>query len=624
MKQKLRRLSMILLLVLALTVSALAAQYSDIDSFDKLETAFADNSGDTEIHITLSGDINFAGVLFAQEGKTFYIDGKAYTLKDVFLSGAGTVNVDVKSIETPHNSAAIAAGGDVTVNITADIKSEGAGVGAMDNAALTVNGSIESSEVGAVALGNSEITVNGDITTKNDGVVAADASSVTVNGSVDASSGGVIANDSASAAVNGSVTSGTDGISANKSAEITVSGDVTAGGNGISARDDSTVMVDGNVTSVNNSAPAEDGSLLGSNINTDPNLYSDGHDGIYAVDNANVTVSGDVTGGNAYGSWGYAGDGIYAEDTATVSVGGNVTGGDVIANPDLETPHNSAAGSGVNMDATANVTVGGDAIGGSTNGKNGSGGSGAFIYLTLVPADDEETKAGSLSVGGTARGGETLDKENGKNGAGIQFAENAQYGEDGELVIPDNTKQLTPEITVHAVEGPDGLLFSAIDADLEQKLDGEAAKLSTDVNYTIWVKQDAGVTIKVDKETAKAGETVTVSAAANDGFILRGVYVSGRELKAENGVYSFVVPEGGDVMVSAEYDAIPKEDVKPDDGKDSNAPEIKPDSTQKAALTPQTGDNSNVWLYAGVAIVALLVLGVLLFMTIRSKKHGKK
>lgn len=455
MRKRMRRCLIALLLVLALTGSAFAAQYT-AGTFEELEAAFADDSGDKEIHITLTGDIAFAGKLSAQEGKTFYIDGKAFTLKDVYLGGAGTVNVEAKSFEADSNDDAIRTADSVTVNaagsvttdgdhdgiqaddssnltFTGDIKAgyDGAeafddakvtvngsitagenGVRARDNGSVTVNGSITAGESGVYARdnssvtvngnitaedddgvdarGNSNVTVNGNITARDDGIYARDNSTVTVVGNIDsANADGIDAEDNTTVNVTGNITADDNGIETGCDATITVTGDITAGDNGIDADENATVTVDGNVSSVNRNVPDENGNLLDddydpTNINTDPSAYSDGGDGINADDNASVTVTGNVTGGDAYGSYGYAGEGVRARDNSTVSVGGNVTGGSVTANPELDTPYGSKAGDGVDMDSTATVSVGGDAIGGSTNGKNGMGGSGAYIRLVLV------------------------------------------------------------------------------------------------------------------------------------------------------------------------------------------------------------------------------------------------
>ena len=297
MRKRMRRCLIALLLVLALTGSAFAAQYT-AGTFEELEAAFADDSGDKEIHITLTGDIAFAGKLSAQEGKTFYIDGKAFTLKDVYLGGAGTVNVEAKSFEADSNDDAIHTADSVTVNaagsvttdgdhdgiqaddssnltFTGDIKAGYDGAEAFDDAKVTVNGSITAGENGVRARDNGSVTVNGNITAKDDdGVDARDNSNVTVNGNITASSDGIFARDNSTVTVivTGNITADDNGIETGCDATITVTGDITAGDNGIDADENATVTVDGNVSSVNRNVPDENGNLPNdsTNINTDP------------------------------------------------------------------------------------------------------------------------------------------------------------------------------------------------------------------------------------------------------------------------------------------------------------------------------------------------------------------
>ena len=148
-----------------------------------------------------------------------------------------------------------------------------------------------------------------------------------------------------------------------------------------------------------------------------------------------------------------------------------------------------------------------------------------------------------------------------------------------------------------------------------------AATLGAEVNYTIWTKQDERGTLRTDKETAKAGETVNVTASAKDGYILDGVYFGETALKEENGVYSFQVPEGGDVLIHAAYHEAPKpEETKPVDPKPEE-PEKKPNSIQKDP-GPKTGEQNFVPLYTALMLLALFGAFVLLRMERRAKHRG--
>ena len=65
------------------------------------------------------------------------------------------------------------------------------------------------------------------------------------------------------------------------------------------------------------------------------------------------------------------------------------------------------------------------------------------------------------------------------------------------LSFPVSYKHL--DVYKRQVEGPDGLLFSAMEYDDEAGSNQEnaalAAELGSDVNYTIWVRQTEGVTL---------------------------------------------------------------------------------------------------------------------------------
>ena len=219
-------------------------------------------------------------------------------------------------------------------------------------------------------------------------------------------------------------------------------------------------------------------------------------------------------------------------------------------------------------------------------------------------------------------------KENGTNGAGIRWereTERIYYGAGDNEQVPEAPEYYVPEVTVHTVEGPDGLLFSAMEYDDEagsyQENAALAAELGADVNYTIWVRQTEGVTLSVDKEVAKAGETVTVTAKAADGYKLDGVYMSGTELTGADGAYTFTVPVGGDVEVSAKVTALPKDDPKTEPKDDPKPVEQKKDSTQKSSDAPKTGDEANVWFYGAMILVSLGGMSAAAYTT-RRKNRG--
>ena len=374
----------------------MAASYDNVDTWDGMKTAFGDDSGDTEITITLSSDIECMGVLKAQEGKTMIINGQTYTLTNVSLAGSGNVKIEA-NLNSTEDKNALTTSESVSVTVTGNIEADGNGIDANQNSTVTVEGNITAEDDGVDAEDNASVTVTGNITAKDNGIDTEKSATVTVNGDVNAH----------------------NGIEANDDTSVTVNGNITASDNGVYTEDNAKVTVKGNVTGANGCSAEE--------VANGTYAYSGGGNGINADDNSEVTVTGDVTGGDAYGSNGYGGDGVLADKNSMVTVNGNVSGGNVIAD-EGEVPDGSCrvntAGSGIFMDSTAQVTVTGNVSGGNTNGQDGVAGDGAVIVLTLKEdSDSDETlENGSLSVGGTLSGGvstNTISK--GISGSGIYY-----------------------------------------------------------------------------------------------------------------------------------------------------------------------------------------------------------
>ncbi|SCJ06816.1 Uncharacterised protein [uncultured Clostridium sp.] len=690
---KLLALLVALVLLVLMPTTAFAATHENVDTWEKLQAAFADT--DADVTIILTGDITALSDLEAKLGQTFVINGQAYTLKDVSLYGAGSVEINA-ALSNENNDDALIADEKVQV---------------------TVNGDITSSSDGISTYGESSVTVNGDITVGEDGVEAGDSSNVEVNGNITGESDGVRAFDESTVNVTGDVTGKEDqGIEVGDQANVTVTGNVSAGDGGVEAYAQSIVKVDGNVTggveAYDESNVHVTGDVTGTSGDPDevdmaePTDYSDGSDGVYAEDSAQVTVDGNVTGGDAFGTYGYAGDGVVAHDESNVTVGGNVSGGNVAADPSVEAYEydegeydNSIAGNGVVMDATANVTVGGDVTGGATNGDHGQAGEGVVILSlnkNYVSGDEQEpdnmqedTKPGKLVVYGTVSGGNAL-AENGQDGSGIYWS----YGEynegpnDGDFNLPTDIPENIPVAVVidavrnnfegfyytygftfeqfqaalgafeqdtllplinaatssqadnlddalDAVENLDAEAAAALNLQLVNAynayLDDVAAKqigdnmvlpevtvwqvksggeqaplfassfsdemtdlLGADTNYIVRVADCENGQLIADKATAKAGETVTLVPKANDGYVLDQILVNGVALEAVDGVYSFIMPEGGGIEVSATFVA--------------EAPAEAPTNT---AGSPQTGDGFQAALLLGlmaVSAAAILVV----------------
>ncbi len=210
--------------------------------------------------------------------------------------------------------------------------------------------------------------------------------SVTINGDIAADGWGVFA------------------AQGNLSRTLTVNGDVI--GRGGVYVDLYTVIINGNVTGRDGDPDKVDF--------TDPNSYSNGSTGLACYGGYKVFVSGNVTGGKGYGACSSGGSGIYSCNDGWITVGGNIIGGDVIAGSATARPgRESQGGTGLHMYNVPAVTVKGNVVGGSTDGVNGHGGDGVYIFFVgLVPS----SLRGTLNVNGSSTGGRGA-----KNGAGLMF-----------------------------------------------------------------------------------------------------------------------------------------------------------------------------------------------------------
>lgn len=703
-RRKLVALAIAVLMIMLIPATAFAATHEDVDTWDKLQAAFADT--DADVTIILTGDITTLGALQAGEGQTYVINGQEYVLKDVRLVGAGEVEINA-GIQNEDEQQALQVKEHVQLTVNGNVDSAAGGVQVNDFAKVEVNGDVTGagSGDGVDAYGYGEVTVKGNVTGGGNGVDAGGAAKVQVEGDVvgGTDGDGVNAKDFSKIDVNGDVTGGTatqpfsdmnTGVKATVEAEVTVKGNVTGGdaasdvtnangGVGVKTDEKASVKVEGNVTGGNGNADAANSGLSGQQ-------HSNGGEGVWAHGESKVEVSGNVQGGDAQGNNGIAGDGVKATGHSQVKVDGNTQGGDVLADsaqadPDEPEYLHSRGGNGVEMSYTADVTVGGNAIGGNSQGDQGRAGNGVIVCsftMSDLPYDAPERAPGKLVIYGTVQGGQA---DNGKDGNGIKYV----FGEEGDIgdlplfmeINPDvpfdanfikyncssyiantlmtfghyewekiegeldqfevtlaqlctqafgkpydlNTldedlaalsaeeklilqqavidavndiirplfvehkDELRPEITVWQVKGGgDAERFGA-------NSNGEeffAALLGADTNYIIRVAAPENGELLV-QQTAKAGETVTVTALPKAGYTLGKVLLNGEELTGKDGVYSFVMPEGGGVELSAEFIA--------------DAPAEAPTNT---AGSPKTGDNFSAALLMGLMAVSAMAVVV--------------
>lgn len=333
-----------------------------------------------------------------------------------------------------------------------------------------------------------------------------------------------------------------------------------------------------------------------------------------AMENATVTVNGDVTGGDSMGTFGYGGDGVIAEDESTVTVNGNVTGGSVTADPTVQ-GEISLGGDAVCVESDATVTVNGNV----TGGENGTAGAAIVCDYALEKNADLGEKAFELAQTPV----EELTEE--EQSELIMFAyyfvnvteqmeEIEAFAEEyfgGEIpenvtvedqaafaqvviteLVPEFLKESSPlleeeyeSVTVWELSDESGLVANSEYGALVAEL------YSADTTeYIIRVTQPKGGTITVDKATALEGETVTATVKVDEGYVLKSVSC-GAGVPTDNGdgTYSFVVPAGGAVEVSAVVEAVPP------------------------AATPSTGDSFNMAFFAVLAVVSMMGICVLTF-----------
>ena len=77
-RRKLVALAIAVLMTMLIPATAFAATHEDVDTWDKLQAAFADT--DADVTIILTGDITTLGALQAGEGQTYVINGQEYVL----------------------------------------------------------------------------------------------------------------------------------------------------------------------------------------------------------------------------------------------------------------------------------------------------------------------------------------------------------------------------------------------------------------------------------------------------------------------------------------------------------------------------------------------------------------
>ncbi|MCW4013650.1 MAG: hypothetical protein NWF07_11750, partial [Candidatus Bathyarchaeota archaeon] len=316
---------------------------------------------------------------------------------------------------------------------------------------------------------------------------------------------------------------------------VTINDDIEGS---VYASGESTLTINGNVTGID---PGNDVDM------DDPEDYSDPNASavVAGAGDATITINGDVTGANGYGAYGYGQDGLNAYGNTNITVNGNVTAGNVIGKETVgQEYYESMGGEGIYQDSySATITVNGDVTGGDTNTKLGLAGAGIVLdkgfgyYLTRVSFTPDE--AGAVTVTGVVKGG-VATGEDGVSGAAVAFCGSGEDFLYDSLEPSDISTDDLAQLTVLKLEPSEegaALFGSYFYSDYEFTPE----EIQTMADKTIYIVAPAtnNGTVASNIDTALAGDTVTLTPTANEGFVLKSLLVNGVELFSENGVFSF-------------------------------------------------------------------------------------
>lgn len=662
---------------------------AEVSTAEELQNAFYsfNNSEDTELVIVLTANIEDAAWLEVLEGKTYYINGNEYTLAEVTICGAGDVQIDADMVgsEDSYESAVLNvynnSEGSLSVEVTGDIIA-----GEAQDGANIVGENIYAEITGDITAGDSD------------------------DYGVDAGDGLLVQGENIEVLVDGNVTGGN------------AEGEYSRGGDGV-------IVIDGYNSPNSLTEEAEDAETE-------------------TATGVKVTVTGDITSGDS--AKGTAGDGLYVgeEDFDTpeseyypmdqpeVNVGGNVTGGN-------SSSVDENGGAGIYMDSSAKVTVEGNVTGGNASGAEAYAGNGVYVVLRVKqePYGGRSWENGEVFIKGIVDGGYAADGERAaaiyldgsmadlvdkmddyylSEGEQTAYIEERleylkEYDAEKYLALGvlsdvveyvdeyirneadlDNSKEDAREYQYKLMEkacefinadletlmeDPDGqeLFWNSLMA-LSQEEQIELSKqlvalynemiveisvsaemknnampdisvwgfgtnseniqtddtlalveeiLNEDVNYLIKVADVENGSVAVATKarvanaegelTAKAGETVIVTPTPAEGYKMGKVFVSGTEITPIDGVYSFVVPEDGQVIVSAEFEEIVIEPEEEEESKDEQKEETKPVVKEAAeSVVPKTNDVNSSNTYAVLMLVSL----VCVLVTCKKLKKG--
>lgn len=437
-----------------------------------------------------------------------------------------------------------------------------------DGSTVTVNGNVTGNGIDTVIAKKGTVTVNGTVTatdlSEKTGVLASNGSNLTVGDTEvgGKESTGVIAESGSKATAGNVKVSGEymTGASAYGDSTVHVKGNVTADGNGMTGvsvhdGDKSSLIVDGDVTATGENSVGiygETGTIkIGGDVSGREAVITKGKADVTVGGSVSGTLVGIVAGGNAAvsvkGDAGTkTGAGMFAQENATVTVDGNVTGGTFYGAPeDFEDVYPAIiAGTGATVIVKGTVSTAegnGVAVGinckdiGSQKGtliieKAKAGGEASAIYVDTIPGVSQEYILNSLPdivVGELAAKNENFIWNSYDNDLYQNNPEDETIGELNEKIYAATRYMIR-------WNNSEGGSFS---------VDGTSKYGEYDVAQE---NQELGITIQI----AEGYELESISGG------------KAQVLQRPDGTWSVIVPRGGGVNLSAVLRRIIKEEMK--------------------------------------------------------------
>ncbi len=437
-----------------------------------------------------------------------------------------------------------------------------------DGATVTVNGNVTGNGIDTVVAEKGTVTVNGTVTatdlSERTGVLASNGSKLTVGDTEvgGKESTGVIAESGSKATAGNVKVSGEcmTGASAYGDSTVHVKGNVTADGNymtGVSVHDGdkSSLIVDGDVTATGANSTGINGETGTIKVGGDVS----GGEAVITKGKADVTVGGSVSGtlvgiaagGNAAVS--VKGDvgtktsaGMFAEENATVTVDGNVTGGRFYGKPEDYEDVCPAIIAGTGATVIVKGTV-------STAEGNGS--------AVAIRCWDIGNQKGTLVIDKAKAGGEA----------------SAIYVDADPSASQEYILNSLPDIVVgELVAKNEDFIWNRYDAELYQKDPEDETigelneKIYATIRYMIRWNNSEGGSFSVDGtskygeyDVAQENQELGITIQIAEGYELESISGGKAQvLQRPDGTWSVIVPRGGGVNLSAVLKRIIKEEMK--------------------------------------------------------------